>query len=376
MVEFEELRLRLLDSEKPIENLKEALAIDSLKAEVEVLEKESAAPDFWDDMENSQKVMQKIGSLKAKVTGYESLRSDCEDALVMIELADEEGDLSLLDDCTASVKDIETRIEDMTLSTLLSGEFDGKNALLTFHAGAGGTEAQDWAEMLFRMYNRWGERHGYKVSTLDYLDGDVAGIKSATILVEGENAYGYLKGEMGIHRLVRVSPFDSSGRRHTSFASVEVMPEIDDDVNVEIREEDIKMDVYRASGAGGQKVNKTSSAVRLTHIPTGIVVSCQIERSQHQNREVAMRMLKSKLVEIKERENLERIEDIKGDQKEIAWGSQIRSYVFMPYTLAKDHRTGFEMGNITAVMDGDIDGFINAYLKQKSAQEAEEKAEA
>ena len=376
MVEFEELRLRLLDSEKPIENLKEALAIDSLKAEVEVLEKESAAPDFWDDMENSQKVMQKIGSLKAKVTGYESLRSDYEDALVMIELADEEGDLSLLDDCTASVKDIETRIEDMTLSTLLSGEFDGKNALLTFHAGAGGTEAQDWADMVFRMYTRWGERHGYKVSTLDYLDGDVAGIKSATILVEGENAYGYLKGEMGIHRLVRVSPFDSSGRRHTSFASVEVMPEIDDDVNVEIREEDIKMDVYRASGAGGQKVNKTSSAVRLTHIPTGIVVSCQIERSQHQNREVAMRMLKSKLVEIKERENLERIEDIKGDQKEIAWGSQIRSYVFMPYTLAKDHRTGFEMGNITAVMDGDIDGFINAYLKQKSAQEAEEKAEA
>ena len=376
MVEFEELRLRLLDSEKPIENLKEALAIDSLKAEVEVLEKESAAPDFWDDMENSQKVMQKIGSLKAKVTGYESLKSDYEDALVMIELADEEGDLSLLDDCTASVKDIETRVEDMTLSTLLSGEFDGKNALLTFHAGAGGTEAQDWAEMLFRMYNRWGERHGYKVSTLDYLDGDVAGIKSATILVEGENAYGYLKGEMGIHRLVRVSPFDSSGRWHTSFASVEVMPEIDDDVNVEIREEDIKMDVYRASGAGGQKVNKTSSAVRLTHIPTGIVVSCQIERSQHQNREVAMRMLKSKLVEIKERENLERIEDIKGDQKEIAWGSQIRSYVFMPYTLAKDHRTGFEMGNITAVMDGDIDGFINAYLKQKSAQEAEEKAEA
>lgn len=376
MVEFEELRLRLLDSEKPIENLKEALAIDSLKAEVEVLEKESAAPDFWDDMENSQKVMQKIGSLKAKVTGYESLKSDYEDALVMIELADEEGDLSLLDDCTASVKDIETRVEDMTLSTLLSGEFDGKNALLTFHAGAGGTEAQDWAEMLFRMYNRWGERHGYKVSTLDYLDGDVAGIKSATILVEGENAYGYLKGEMGIHRLVRVSPFDSSGRRHTSFASVEVMPEIDDDVNVEIREEDIKMDVYRASGAGGQKVNKTSSAVRLTHIPTGIVVSCQIERSQHQNREVAMRMLKSKLVEIKERENLARIEDIKGDQKEIAWGSQIRSYVFMPYTLAKDHRTGFEMGNITAVMDGDIDGFINAYLKQKSAQEAEEKAEA
>ena len=289
----------------------------------------------------------------------------------MIELANEEEDADLLEDCTSSVEEIEKKLESLTLSTLLSVEFDSKNALLTFHAGAGGTEAQDWAEMLFRMYNRWGERHGYKVSTLDYLDGDVAGIKSATILVEGENAYGYLKGEMGIHRLVRVSPFDSSGRRHTSFASVEVMPEIDDDVDVEIRDEDIKMDVYRASGAGGQKVNKTSSAVRLTHIPTGIVVSCQIERSQHQNREVAMRMLKSKLVEIKERENLERIEDIKGDQKEIAWGSQIRSYVFMPYTMVKDHRTNFEMGNITAVMDGDLDGFINAYLKMKSVEGVE-----
>lgn len=374
MVEFENLRFRLLESEKPIENLKEALAIDLITEEIAELETKAAAPDFWDNMEESQKVLKKTGSLKSKVESYESLKSDYEDALVMIELADEENDLSLLDDCTASVDDIEKRIESLTLSTLLSGEFDNKNALLTFHAGAGGTEAMDWAEMLFRMYNRWGERHGYKVSTLDYLDGDVAGLKSATILIEGENAYGYLKGEMGIHRLVRVSPFDSSGRRHTSFASLEVMPEIDDDVDVEIREEDIKMDVYRASGAGGQKVNKTSSAVRLTHIPTGIVVSCQIERSQHQNREVAMRMLKSKLVEIKERENLERIEDIKGDQKEIAWGSQIRSYVFMPYTMAKDHRTGYEMGNINAVMDGDIDGFINAYLKQKSVEDAEKNA--
>ena len=322
-------------------------------------------------MENSQKTMQRIGSLKTKVASWEGLKNDYEDALVMIELADDEEDESLYDDCVASVNNIEKRVEQMTLSTLLSGEFDDSNAILTFHAGAGGTEAQDWAEMLFRMYNRWGERHGYKVSTLDYLDGDVAGIKSATILIEGENAYGYLHGEMGIHRLVRVSPFDSSGRRHTSFASLEVMPEINDDVEVEIREEDIKMDVYRASGAGGQKVNKTSSAVRLTHIPTGIVVSCQIERSQHQNREVAMRMLKSKLVEIKERENLEKIEDIKGDQKEIAWGSQIRSYVFMPYTMVKDHRTNFEMGNITAVMDGDLDGFINAYLKMKSIEGSE-----
>lgn len=371
MIEYEELRLRLLESEKTVVNLKEALAIDMLKKEVAELEEMSSAAGFWDNMEQSQKTMQRIGTLKAKVASYENVKNDYDDALVMIELADEEEDIALLNDCVESVQDIEKRLEALTLSTLLSGEFDNNNALLTFHAGAGGTEAQDWAEMLFRMYNRWGERHGYKVSTLDYLDGDVAGVKSATILVEGDNAYGYLKGEMGIHRLVRVSPFDSSGRRHTSFASLEVMPEIDDDVEVEIREEDIKMDVYRASGAGGQKVNKTSSAVRLTHIPTGIVVSCQIERSQHQNREVAMKMLKSKLVEIKERENLERIEDIKGDQKEIAWGSQIRSYVFMPYTMAKDHRTGFEMGNINAVMDGEIDGFINAYLKMKSLEGAE-----
>lgn len=371
MIEYEELKQRLTQSEAPIANLKEALNIDTLVKEVDELEEISAKPDFWDDMENSQRTMQKIGSLKAKIQSYESLKNDYEDALVMIELADEEEDTDLLEDCTSSVDDIENRIESLTLSTLLSGEFDDNNAILTFHAGAGGTEAQDWAEMLFRMYNRWGERHGYKVSTLDYLDGDVAGVKSATILIEGENAYGYLRGEMGIHRLVRVSPFDSSGRRHTSFASLEVMPEINDDVDVEIREEDIKMDVYRASGAGGQKVNKTSSAVRLTHVPTGIVVSCQIERSQHQNREVAMRMLKSKLVEIKERENLERIEDIKGDQKEIAWGSQIRSYVFMPYTMVKDHRTNYEMGNITAVMDGDLDGFINAYLKMKSIEGSE-----
>lgn len=371
MLFYEELKQRLLGFEGAVNNIREALNIDSLRKEVAELEKLSAAPDFWDDMEKSQKTMQKIGSLKAKISSYDELKSDFDDALVMIELADEEEDESLQDDCKASVDDIEKRCEQLTLSTMLSGEFDSNNAILTFHAGAGGTEAQDWAEMLFRMYNRWGERHGYKVSTLDYLDGDVAGIKSATILVEGENAYGYLHGEMGIHRLVRVSPFDSSGRRHTSFASLEVMPEINDDVDVEIREEDIKMDVYRASGAGGQKVNKTSSAVRLTHIPTGIVVSCQIERSQHQNREVAMRMLKSKLVEIKERENLERIEDIKGEQKEIAWGSQIRSYVFMPYTMVKDHRTNFEMGNITAVMDGDLDGFINAYLKMKSIESSE-----
>ncbi|MBS6628013.1 MAG: peptide chain release factor 2 [Clostridiales bacterium] len=372
MIVYEELKQRLLQSEQPLKDLREALNIETLQQEVQALEKESAAEDFWNDMENSQKVLKKISSMKARIEAYNKLQADYEDTLTMIELADEEGDESLADECTAGVERVENNLEAQRLSTMLSGEFDANNALLTFHAGAGGTEAQDWAEMLFRMYNRWGERHDFKVSTLDYLDGEVAGLKSATILIEGENAYGYLKGEMGIHRLVRVSPFDSSGRRHTSFASVEVMPEIDEDVDVEINEEDIKMDVYRASGAGGQKVNKTSSAVRLTHIPTGIVVACQVERSQHQNREVAMKMLKSKLIEIKERENLEKIEDIKGEQREIAWGSQIRSYVFMPYTLVKDHRTGYEAGNISAVMDGDIDGFINAYLKMKSIESTEE----
>jgi peptide chain release factor 2 len=255
-------------------------------------------------------------------------------------------------------------LEEQKLVTLLNGEYDSKNAILTLHPGAGGTEAQDWAEMLYRMYTRWAQRHDFNVKLLDYLDGDEAGLKSASILIEGYNAYGFLKSEHGVHRLVRVSPFDSSGRRHTSFASIEVKPEIDEDVEVEIREEDIKMDVYRASGAGGQHVNKTSSAVRLTHLPTGIVCSCQTQRSQHQNKEYALRMLKSKLIEIKEREHLEKISDIKGEQLQIAWGSQIRSYVFMPYTLVKDHRTGYEMGNIQAVMDGDIDGFINEYLKQ------------
>ena len=286
--------------------------------------------------------------------------------MALIELGNEEGDESLLPEAKDELKNIRESLETQRLSTLLNGEYDNKNAILTFHAGAGGTEAQDWAEMLYRMYCRWGERHNFKVSTLDYLDGEEAGLKSASILIEGENAYGFLKSESGVHRLVRVSPFDASGRRHTSFSSLEVMPEIDDTIEIEIDPADIKMDVYRASGAGGQKVNKTSSAVRLTHIPTGIVVSCQVERSQYQNRDVAMRMLKSKLLEIKERENLERIEDIKGVQKEIAWGSQIRSYVFMPYTLVKDHRTGFETGNINAVMDGDLDGFINAYLKAQS----------
>ena len=275
---------------------------------------------------------------------------------------------SMLDELKEGFQKLTEDMERCRLETLLTGNYDGNNAMVSFQAGAGGTEAQDWCQMLFRMYGQWATKHGFKFTTVDFLDGDEAGLKSATVVIEGENAYGYLKGEMGVHRLVRVSPFDSSGRRHTSFASLEVMPEIDDTIEVEIREEDITMEVYRASGAGGQKVNKTSSAVRLIHNPTGIVVSCQVERSQHQNREVAMRMLKSKLIEIKEREHLDKISDIKGVQKEIAWGSQIRSYVFMPYTLAKDHRTSFENGNINAVMDGDLDGFINEYLKMQIAK--------
>ena len=317
-------------------------------------------------MEKSQVILQRTSALKNKVESYNSLVSRYDDTIALIELADEAEDLSLLEEASAEVNSIKEDLEKQRLQTLLTGEYDARNAILTFHAGSGGTEAQDWAEMLYRMYNRWAEKVGFKVTTVDYLDGDEAGLKSATIMVEGLNAYGYLKSEAGVHRLVRVSPFDASGRRHTSFASLEVMPEIDDTIKVDINPEDIKMDVYRASGAGGQKVNKTSSAVRLTHIPTGIVVSCQVERSQYQNRDVAMRMLVSKLMEIKEREHLDKIEDIKGVQKEITWGSQIRSYVFMPYTLVKDHRTGFETGNINAVMDGDIDGFINAYLKALS----------
>lgn len=366
MLQYEVLKHELNEKQAALDELKDALGLERLREEVEMLENKAAEPGFYDNMESAQKILQKTAALKQKDETYLNLVSRCEDTLTLIEMGNEEEDLSLLPEAQEEVEAIGKEIETMRLTTLLTGEYDSKNAILTFHAGSGGTEAQDWAEMLFRMYNRWGERHGFKVSTLDYLEGDEAGLKSASILVEGENAYGFLKSEAGVHRLVRVSPFDSAGRRHTSFSSLEVMPEIDEDLSVEINPDDIKMEVYRASGAGGQKVNKTSSAVRLIHIPTGIVVSCQVERSQYQNRDVAMKMLISKLVEIKEREHLEKISDIKGEQKEITWGSQIRSYVFMPYTLVKDHRTGCEEGNISAVMDGDLDDFITAYLKALS----------
>ncbi|HCR42984.1 MAG TPA: peptide chain release factor 2 [Ruminococcaceae bacterium] len=367
MLQYEELKLALQSLEPELKDLAEALGLENMKKEIAELDEKATAPGFWDDMEKSQKILQRSSSLKDKIGSYEKLKSGYGDLMALIELADEEEDESLLPQAQEEFENFKNGLESMRLTTLLTGEYDSKNAILTFHAGAGGTEAQDWVEMLYRMYCRWGERHRFKVSTLDMLEGEEAGLKSASVLIEGENAYGFLRSEHGVHRLVRISPFDASGRRHTSFASLEVMPEIDDSVEVEINPDDIKIDYFRASGAGGQKVNKTSSAVRLTHIPTGIVVSCQVERSQYQNRDVAMRMLKSKLMEIKEREHLERIEDIKGVQKEIAWGSQIRSYVFMPYTLVKDHRTGFEMSNINAVMDGSIDGFINAYLKKNSS---------
>ena len=366
MLEFEELGLKLEGNKAALSELRGAIGYDYLKEQVAKLEAQAASDGFWDNVENSQAVLQKISQLKGKYEAYDALITLYDDAEVLITLGDEDGDLSIVPEASALVDEFIEKLEAMRLTTLLIGEYDKNNAVITFHAGAGGTEAQDWNEMLLRMYTKWGERHNYKVDMIDFLDGDEAGLKSAVLRIEGENAYGFLKSEAGVHRLVRVSPFDASGRRHTSFASLDVMPEIDDSVEVEIRTEDLRVDTYRSSGAGGQHINKTDSAVRITHIPTGIVVACQNERSQHQNREMAMRMLKSKLIEIKEREHLEKIEDIKGVQKEIAWGSQIRSYVFMPYTLAKDHRTGFENGNINAVMDGDLDGFINAYLKAAS----------
>lgn len=369
MLQIEELKQELLAQQPKIEYLKEALGYQKLLEQKKQLDEQAAQPDFWNDVENTKKVLKEQKTVNEKVGSYENLVRMYEDAQTMLELAaeeefdSEEEQESFLQDIRTSLKEIAQRIEEEKLSALLSGEFDQNNAILSFHAGAGGTEAQDWVQMLYRMYARWSERHHFKVKVLDYLAGEEAGIKSASILITGTNAYGFLKSEHGVHRLVRISPFDASGRRQTSFASLEVMPEIDDDYDIEINPADLKIDTYRSGGAGGQHVNKTESAIRITHIPTGVIVACQNERSQHQNREVAMRMLKSKLMEIKEREHLDKIEDIKGEQKKIEWGSQIRSYVFMPYTLVKDHRTGCENGNIQAVMDGDLDSFINAYLK-------------
>jgi len=333
-----------------------------MEKELAELDQKAQEPGFWDDAENSQAVLQKSKNIRDKLEILNRLVSDCEDLATLVDLGLEEQDESILEEVQKSFEGIQERYEKLRLQTLLKGEYDKNDAIFTLHAGAGGTEAMDWVEMLFRMFTRWAENNNFQTRVLDFLEGEEAGIKSVTVEVTGENAYGYLKSEKGVHRLVRISPFDASGRRHTSFASMDVMPVLDDSIKIDINPEDIKMDVYRSSGAGGQHINKTSSAVRLTHIPTGIVVACQNERSQFQNRETAMKMLYAKLLELKEREQKEKISELKGDQMDIAWGSQIRSYVFCPYTLVKDHRTGYEEGNVEKVMNGGIDGFISAYL--------------
>ena len=338
---------------------------DIAKKEIELkeLEKKTLEEDFWSDSSNSTKVLSQIKKLKGKCTEYKNIENELNNLEELTELVNLEPDEEVAKDIIKNTKKMQKQLEKLEISTLLSGKYDSNNAIVTIHPGAGGTESQDWAEMLYRMYTRWTTKNDYEVRELDYLEGEEAGIKSVTFEIIGENAYGYMKSEMGVHRLVRISPFDSGGRRHTSFASVEVLPEITEDIEIEINPDDLRIDTYRASGAGGQHINKTSSAVRITHIPTNIVVACQSERSQIQNKETAMKMLKSKLFDLKEKEQKERIEDLKGVQQDIAWGSQIRSYVFCPYTMVKDHRTNYEVGNVEAVMDGDLDGFMESYLK-------------
>ncbi len=368
IIALEDAKYKLIGMREHIAELGSALRIDELRVLSAELEQQTLDPDFWSNQENSSKVLQKAKQTKDTIEEYEALSARLEDAITLAEMAIEENDESYVTEVESELAEITKQEEAQRIEILLSGEYDKNNAIVSFHPGAGGTEAQDWAQMLYRMITRWAERRGYKYKLLDWLDGDAAGIKSATIMVEGLNAYGYLKAENGVHRLVRVSPFDAAGRRQTSFASIEVMPEFDNIDKVEIRDEDIEVTAHRSSGAGGQHINKTDSAIRILHKPTGIVVGCQTERSQLQNKETAMKMLKAKLMEIKLRERLDTIEDIQGNKTNIEWGAQICSYVFMPYTLAKDTRTGFEDGNITAVMDGEIDGFINAYLKMNTAK--------
>ena len=362
MLEFEEYKGKLNTLKPALDDLQDALHLEEAKREIAELQEESAQDGFWNNVSHSQQVQQRIKQLQTKCEKYDKLCSSWDDLFTMCEMALEEDDASMLEELKAEYDTLSEKLEEMRLSTLLTGEYDANNAILTFHAGAGGTEAQDWTQMLYRMYMQWANKHGFEFEMMDYIDGEEAGIKSATVMVKGENAYGYLKSENGVHRLVRVSPFDANARRQTSFAALEVMPELPNDIEVDIRPEDIEMQVYRSSGAGGQHVNKTSSAVRLIHIPTGIVTACQTQRSQFQNRDYAMQMLKSKLMELKIQQHAEKISDLKGVQLKIEWGSQIRSYVFMPYQLVKDTRTDYETGNIQAVMDGDLDGFINAYL--------------
>ena len=366
IIALEDAKYKLVKLRDDLVELGSALKIEEKRVTVEELEKQTLEQDFWSNQENSSKVLQTIKQTKTTITDYDDLCARLEDAIVLAEMAIEENDESSVPEVESELAAIIALEEKKRIEVLLSGEYDKNNAIVSFHPGAGGTEAQDWAQMLYRMITRWAERNKFTVKLIDWLDGDAAGIKSATIMVEGLNAYGYLKAENGVHRLVRVSPFDAAGRRQTSFASIEVMPEFDNIDKVEIRDEDIEVTAHRSSGAGGQHINKTDSAIRILHKPTGIGVGCQTERSQLQNKETAMKMLKAKLMEIKLRERLDTIEDIQGNKTNIEWGAQICSYVFMPYTLAKDTRTGFEDGNISAVMDGEIDGFINAYLKMNA----------
>ena len=368
IIALEEAKYKLIGMRADIDDLGSALRVDELRVLVEELDKQTLDPNFWSNQENSSTVLQKLKQTKDTIENYEALKAKLEDAITLAEMAIEENEEGYVEEVESELAQISKMAESKRIEILLSGEYDKNNAIVSFHPGAGGTEAQDWAQMLYRMITSWAERKGYKYKLLDWLDGDAAGIKSATIMVEGLNAYGYLKAENGVHRLVRVSPFDAAGRRQTSFASIEVMPEFDNIDKVEIRDEDIEITAHRSSGAGGQHINKTDSAIRILHKPTGIVVGCQTERSQLQNKETALKMLKSKLMEIKLRERLDTIEDIQGNKGNIEWGSQICSYVFMPYTLAKDTRTGHEDGNISAVMDGEIDGFINEYLKMNAKQ--------
>ena len=362
MIQVEELKLNIKELQGKLAGIGESLNIPKLQQELQGLVEQQHKPDFWDDVKNAQAVSQRAASIEDKIDSYAKLSKRLTDVTELFALAD--GDEAMLNETAEELAQISTQVNEMRIATLLSGKFDMSNAILTLHAGAGGTEAQDWVQMLYRMYTRYCERRGYKLTVLDYLDGEEAGIKSVTFQVNGANAYGYLKAEKGVHRLVRISPFDANKRRHTSFASLEVMPELQTDTEIVIDDKDLKIDTYRSSGAGGQHVNKTESAIRITHIPTGIVVACQNERSQIQNREQAMNMLRGKLAELKEREQMEEAASIKGEIKKIEWGSQIRSYVFCPYTLVKDHRTGYENPNVEDVMDGNIQGFIEDFLQK------------
>lgn len=362
MIELEQLKYTLNSFREPLEDLSGSLALEAKKERIDQLELSMEEPGFWDQVEKSQQVMKEVKGLKDVVEEYEDLKTKFEDIETLIEMASEDEDEDLAAEAVDTMKDFEKEYERLRISTLLTGEYDKNNAILTLHAGAGGTESCDWVSMLYRMYTRWATKKGYKTEVLDYLDGDEAGIKSVTVKIIGENAFGYLRSERGVHRLVRISPFNAAGKRQTSFASCDVMPEIKEDLEVEIADEDIRIDTYRASGAGGQHINKTDSAIRITHIPTGIVVQCQNERSQHKNKDQAMKMLKTKLYLLKEQQHLEKLSDIRGDVTDNGWGSQIRSYVLQPYTLVKDHRTNEESGNPSAVLDGDLDAFMNAYL--------------